>query len=49
MLNQTGFKNFDFRQTIFNTADKIKKLEQAKKGYGEGSFIVIKAQKNKQI
>lgn len=49
MLNQAGFKNFDFRQTIFNTADKIKKPEQVKKGYGEGSFIVIKAQKNKQI
>jgi len=42
---ETGFKNFEFRQTIFNTLDKINQPEKIKEGYGEGSFIVIKAQK----
>jgi SAM-dependent methyltransferase len=44
-LKDTGFKNFEFRQTIFNTLDKINEVEEAKPGYGEGSFVVVKAQK----
>ena len=45
ILKETGFKNFEFRQTIFNSLDKINQVEKIKEGYGEGSFIVIKAQK----
>ena len=45
LLDKTGFKDFEFRQTIFNVPDKIFRIEDVKDGYGEGSFIVIKARK----
>ena len=45
LLEDTGFKEMEFRQTIFNTLNKITKSEILKEGYGEGSFIVIKSQK----
>ncbi len=45
LLKEAGFKKFEFRQTIFNTLDKIKDVEKIKKGYGEGSFIAVRAQK----
>ncbi len=45
LLKGTGFKNFKFRQTIFSTLGKINKIEKIKPGYGEGSFIVIRAGK----
>lgn len=45
LLKETGFKRFKFRQTIFNTLDKIKDIEEIKKGYGLGSFVVVRAQK----
>jgi len=44
-LKEAGFKNFMFKQTIFNTLDKIKKEEPVKDGFGEGSFVVIRVQK----
>jgi len=45
ILKETGFKNFEFRQTIFKTLDRITRVEKVKKGYGEGSFVVIRVQK----
>jgi len=45
LLKKTGFKDFKFRQTIFNTLDNINQIENIKEGYGEGSFVVIRAQK----
>lgn len=45
LLKEAGFKKIEFRQTIFSTLDKIKKIEMVKEGYGEGSFIVTIAQK----
>ncbi len=44
-LKKIGFKNFIFYQTIFRSLKDIKKSEPIKKGYGNGSFIVIKAEK----
>jgi len=44
-LKKAGFKNFIFVQTVFDTLDKIKKEESVIKGYGKGSFVVIRAQK----
>lgn len=44
-LKETGFKDFEFRQTVFSTLDKINQVEKIKEGYGEGSFVVIRAQK----
>lgn len=45
LLKEAGFKKFEFRQSIFNTLDKINDVEEIKKGYGEGSFIAVRAQK----
>lgn len=45
LLKETGFKNNQFHQTIFQPLDKIKKAEPVKEGYGDGSFVVIRAQK----
>ena len=45
LLEKTGFKDFEFRQTVFSTLDKINQVEKIKEGYGEGSFVVIRAQK----
>jgi len=44
-LEKVGFKNFSFTQTIFHSLSKIKAIEPIKEGYGEGSFVVIKALK----
>ncbi|MFX1283509.1 MAG: class I SAM-dependent methyltransferase [Promethearchaeota archaeon] len=42
LLKQIGFKNFQYIQTIFNNLSEIKDIEPIKKGYGEGSFVVVK-------
>jgi len=44
-LSKVGFKEFDFRQTIFHGLSEIKDVESVKKDYGEGSFVVIRARK----
>jgi ubiquinone/menaquinone biosynthesis C-methylase UbiE len=45
LLKKAGFKDLKFRQTVFNTLDRIKKVERIEQGYGEGAFVVIRAQK----
>jgi ubiquinone/menaquinone biosynthesis C-methylase UbiE len=45
-LNQTGFGDFRFVQTIFHNLADIRDVEPIKEGYGEGSFVVIKAVKH---
>ena len=45
LLKEAGFKNIEFRQTIFNTLNNINKVEPVKEGFGQGSFIVVLAQK----
>ena len=42
-LKKLGFKKLQFSQTLFNALDDIKEFEPAKPGYGEGSFVLIKA------
>lgn len=42
-LKKAGFRNLDFSQTLFNALDDIKKFQPAKPGYGEGSFVLIRA------
>ena len=44
-LKKTGFKNFVYKQTIFDTLDNIKSVQPVEDGYGEGSFVVIMAEK----
>ena len=43
LLIQADFGKFEYWQTLFK--EKIDEIEQPKKGFGEGSFVVIKAQK----
>jgi len=44
-LNKVGFKEFNFKQTIFHSLNEIKNVEPVKESYGEGSFVVIRARK----
>lgn len=44
-LNKVGFKEFNFKQTIFRSLKEIKNVEVVKEGYGEGSFVVIRVRK----
>jgi ubiquinone/menaquinone biosynthesis C-methylase UbiE len=45
LLNQAGFKNLEFKQTIFNSPEKITAIEMARDGHGEGLFVVVKGLK----
>jgi ubiquinone/menaquinone biosynthesis C-methylase UbiE len=44
-LKGVGFNNFSFTQTLFKSLNAINTIEPVKEGYGEGSFVVIKANK----
>ena len=44
-LKKVGFKEFKIVQTIFHKLEDIKDIEPVKEGYGEGSFVVIRAKK----
>ena len=44
-LKKAGFEDIGFNQTIFCSLPDIKSIEPIKQGYGEGSFVVIKAKK----
>ena len=45
LMKKAHFEDFQFRQTLFKPLDKITEVESVKKGYGEGSFIVIRGAK----
>lgn len=45
ILIQTGFNVTDTYQTIFGKVEEIKEIQPILEGYGKGSFVVIKAQK----
>lgn len=42
-LKRAGFRDFSFSQTIFRPLREIKDIEMIKEGYGEGSFVVVRA------
>jgi SAM-dependent methyltransferase len=44
-LSDAGFRHFSFRQTLLGELENIQEFQPAKEGYGEGSFVVIKALK----
>ncbi|HKJ67819.1 MAG TPA: class I SAM-dependent methyltransferase [bacterium] len=44
-LRNTGFTDFKFTQTIFRPLEEITAPEPVKPGYGDGSFVVIRAMK----
>lgn len=43
ILGQTGFNIVETWQTIFGKVEEIKEIQPVIKGYGEGSFVIIKA------
>lgn len=45
LLEAAGFRNLEFNQTLFGDLDEIKEVQRPKPGYGEGSFVVVKADK----
>jgi len=45
LLKEAGFRNFEYNQTLFGKLEKIKEVQTPKQGYGEGSFVVVKADK----
>ncbi|MDY7018634.1 MAG: class I SAM-dependent methyltransferase [Chloroflexota bacterium] len=42
-LEKSGFNHFNFVQTIFHNLAEISDIEPVKTGYGQGSFVVIRA------
>ncbi len=44
-LKDAQFKDLEFNQTLFGELATIKKIQTPKEGYGEGSFVVVKAVK----
>jgi len=45
VIDQTGFTDLTFNQTIFKDLSKTTRDEPVKPGYGEGSFVVIGGRK----
>ena len=43
-LRQIGFVHFNFRQTIFQSLNDIREIEPVERGFGRGSFVVIRAE-----
>ena len=44
MLGKTGFRSFEFVQTVFHGLQH-REVEEVREGYGEGSFVVVRAVK----
>jgi ubiquinone/menaquinone biosynthesis C-methylase UbiE len=42
-LKKAGFSHFNFVQTIFHDLTEMSDIEPIKAGYGEGSFVVVRA------
>ena len=45
LMRQVGFKEFEFRQTIFRPTNETEQAIPVEEGYGRGLFVVIKANK----
>jgi SAM-dependent methyltransferase len=44
-LREAGFRQFEVLQTLFTPLNEVIEVQPAKLGFGEGSFVVIKAKK----
>ncbi len=49
LLEETGFTDFKFTQTIFRPLPEIHQPEPVKEGHGEGSFVVIRGVKRPRL
>lgn len=45
LLTKTGFENLDYAQTIFVPFNEMDAPDRIRKGFGEGAFVAIRAQK----
>jgi ubiquinone/menaquinone biosynthesis C-methylase UbiE len=45
LLKEAGFNELEYNQTLFGNLEEIKEVQLPKKGFGKGSFVVIKAVK----
>ena len=45
LLQDKGFRNIEFVQTLFGELKNISEVQSFRQGYGEGSFVVVKAEK----
>lgn len=45
-LERAGFSDLAFKQTIFTPLPDVTTLQQSKDGYGEGSFVVVRARRS---
>ena len=43
LLREAEFREFEFTQTIFRSLPEIREVEEVREGYGEGSFVVVRA------
>jgi len=43
LLREAEFREFEFIQTIFRSLPEIREVEEVREGYGEGSFVVVRA------
>jgi hypothetical protein len=43
VLEAAGFTDFEFVQTIYHWIDEVDCIEPIEEGYGDGSFVGIKA------
>ena len=46
-LEKVGLSHFNFIQTLYHNLTEISDIEAVKAGYGEGSFVVLRAIKMK--
>jgi SAM-dependent methyltransferase len=44
-LEKAGFGSLEWRQTLFQPLETMSEVEPVKKGYGQGSFVVVRAEK----
>lgn len=44
-LREAGFRQFEVRQTLFDPLNEVVAFQPTQRGFGEGSFVVIKAKK----
>ncbi len=47
IIQTVGFKTVNIYQTVFDSIDKVDQVQEPMNGYGKGSFVVLKAKKNK--
>ena len=45
LLENAGFFNFSYYQTLFDLPGKINSIQKPKKGFGQGGFIIISGEK----